>query len=163
MATRAGLGWIGKNCLLVTPQYGAAIRISSFLTNAPLECNDPINQSRCGYCNLCVKKCPAQALKGTLWEVGIQREEIVDINKCYKKQVEIMLQKTGIETDLCGRCFAVCVYTQKYLKSIAADFKDTMGRKAVEYILPGGSCTFILQRSKNFQSLLDIKNRMRYD
>ncbi|MCB6415315.1 4Fe-4S binding protein [Faecalimonas umbilicata] len=124
VATRAGLGWIGKNCLLVTPQYGAAIRISSFLTNAPLECNDPINQSRCGYCNLCVKKCPAQALKGTLWEVGIQREEIVDINKCYKKQVEIMLQKTGIETDLCGRCFAVCVYTQKYLKSIAADFKD---------------------------------------
>ena len=71
-----------------------------------------------------MKKCPAQALKGTLWEVGIQREEIVDINKCYKKQVEIMLQKTGIETDLCGRCFAVCVYTQKYLKSIAADFKD---------------------------------------
>ena len=56
VATRAGLGWIGKNCLLVTPQYGAAIRISSFLTNAPLECNDPINQSRCGYCNLCVKK-----------------------------------------------------------------------------------------------------------
>lgn len=118
VATRSGIGWIGKNCLLVTPQYGSAIRLSSLLTDAPLECDAPINQSRCGGCNLCVKKCPAKALKGTLWEVGVQREEIVDIDKCYKKQVEIMSQKTGIQTDLCGKCFAVCAYTQKYLKSI---------------------------------------------
>lgn len=34
VATRAGLGWIGKNCLLVTPQYGSAVRISSLLTDA---------------------------------------------------------------------------------------------------------------------------------
>lgn len=116
VATRAGLGWIGKNCLLVTPQYGSAIRISSLLTNAPLECDKPIRQSRCGACNLCVKNCPAQALKGTLWEAGMQREKIVDIEKCYKKQVEIMSDRTGIETDLCGKCFAVCAYTRKYLK-----------------------------------------------
>lgn len=118
VATRAGLGWIGKNCLLVTPQYGSAIRISSLLTNAPLEYDAPVNQSRCGRCELCVRKCPAQALKGTLWETGIHREEIVDIKKCYKKQVEIMTEKTGIETDLCGKCFAVCAYTQKYLSII---------------------------------------------
>ncbi|MBR0308972.1 MAG: epoxyqueuosine reductase, partial [Mogibacterium sp.] len=37
VATRAGLGWIGKNNLLVTPEYGSAIRISSLLTDAPLE------------------------------------------------------------------------------------------------------------------------------
>ena len=35
VAARAGLGWIGKNCLLVTPEYGPAIRISSLLTDAP--------------------------------------------------------------------------------------------------------------------------------
>ncbi len=64
---------------------------------------------------MCVKKCPAQALKGTLWSAGIQREEIVDADKCYKKQVEIMSEKTGIATDLCGKCFAVCTYTKKYL------------------------------------------------
>ena len=45
VATRAGLGWIGKNCLLVTPQYGSALRISSLLTDAPLECNEPVDQS----------------------------------------------------------------------------------------------------------------------
>lgn len=116
VAARAGLGWIGKNCLLVTPQYGSAIRISSLLTNAELEYDAPVCQSRCGACSLCVRSCPAQALKGTLWEAGMPRECIVDVEKCYKKQVEIMTESTGIETDLCGKCFAVCAYTQKYLK-----------------------------------------------
>lgn len=116
VAVRAGLGWIGKNCLLVTPRYGSAIRISSLLTNAPLKCGEAVTKSRCGKCSLCVRNCPAQALKGTLWEAGMRREEIVDVRKCYKKQVEIMSKETGIETDLCGKCFAVCAYTQKYLK-----------------------------------------------
>ena len=118
VATRGGLGWIGKNCLLVTSQYGSAIRISSLLTNAPLKYDEPINQSYCKTCNQCVKNCPAQALKGSLWTIGMTRERIVDIQKCYKKQVEIMTKSTGIETDLCGKCFAVCSYTQRYLKSI---------------------------------------------
>lgn len=115
VAARAGLGWIGKNCLLVTPEFGSAIRISSLLTDAPLTCNEPITESRCKGCSLCVQKCPAQALKGILWEAGMRREEIVDVRKCYKKQVEIMYKETGIETDLCGKCFAVCTFTQKYL------------------------------------------------
>ena len=115
VATRGGLGWIGKNCLLITQQYGSAIRISSLLTNAPLKCDEPINQSYCGTCNQCVKNCPAQALKDTLWTMGMQRDKIVDIEKCYKKQVEIMLKSTGIESDLCGKCFAICAYTKKYL------------------------------------------------
>lgn len=116
VATRGGLGWIGKSCLLVTPEYGSAIRLSSLLTNAPLVCDEAILQSRCGNCTLCVRKCPAQALYGTLWEAGMCREEIVDVKKCYKKQVEVMSVATGIEEDLCGKCFAVCIYTQKYLR-----------------------------------------------
>lgn len=117
VAARAGLGWIGKNCLLVTPEYGSAIRISSLLTNAPLECDEPVKSSRCGMCDLCVKSCPAKALEGTLWEAGMPRERLVDVAKCYKKQTEIMYRETGIKTDLCGKCFAVCAYTRKYLKN----------------------------------------------
>ena len=120
VATKAGLGWIGKNCLLVTRQYGSAIRISSLLTNASLEYDQPIEHSSCGACTLCVKNCPAQALKGTLWEAGIPRNTIVDVQKCQKKQVEIMTERTGIQTDLCGKCFAVCAYTQKFLKAAAS-------------------------------------------
>ncbi len=88
-ATRAGLGWIGKNGLLVTEEFGSAVRISSLLTNAPLKCDSPIDKSLCGACSLCVRNCPAQALQGTLWEAGMQREKIVDVEKCYKKQAEI--------------------------------------------------------------------------
>ena len=117
VATRAGLGWIGKNCLLVTPQYGAAVRISSLLTDAPLECAAPFDRSRCGACDICVRSCPAQALTGALWEAGLQRDAIVDVEKCHEKQAEIMVKATGIETDLCGKCFAVCAYTRKYLES----------------------------------------------
>ncbi len=91
------------------------MRLSSLLTDAPLECDTPNNQSNCGGCNLCVSNCPAQALKGTLWNPEVTRAEIVDIPKCYQKQVEIMTKATGIETDLCGKCFAVCAYTRKYI------------------------------------------------
>lgn len=116
VAVHAGLGWIGKNCLLVTREYGPAVRISSLLTDAPLACDAPLLQSQCGTCRLCVDSCPAQALKGTLWDGRTERADIVDVNRCYRKQVEIMARQTGIETDLCGKCFAVCAYTQNYLK-----------------------------------------------
>ena len=97
VAARAGLGWIGKNCLLVTPEYGPAVRISSLFTDAPLETEEPYTKSRCGKC---------------LWEAGMTRNEIVDVKSCYEKQLEIMYERTGIRTDLCGKCFAVCRYTR---------------------------------------------------
>ena len=116
VATRAGLGWIGRNCLLVTREHGSAVRISSLLTNAPLTCDKEEKESHCGGCNLCVQQCPAQALYGTLWKAGMPRKDIMDVESCYQKQVEIMFENTGIKTDLCGKCFAVCVYTKKYLE-----------------------------------------------
>ncbi|MCH3951037.1 MAG: 4Fe-4S binding protein [Acidaminococcus sp.] len=116
VATRAGIGWIGKNCLLVTPQYGCAVRISSLLTNAPLPLNEPIETSRCGSCRRCVEACPAGALKGTLWKEGVERAAIFDWPKCRQKQLERMIAATGIHQALCGLCFAVCPFTQKYLQ-----------------------------------------------
>lgn len=50
IATRAGLGWIGKSCLLVTKQYGSAIRLSSILTAAPLWADQSVDESQCGKC-----------------------------------------------------------------------------------------------------------------
>ena len=115
VATRAGLGWIGKNCLLTTRQYGGAVRLSSILTDAPLQTADAITKSSCGSCTLCVQSCPAEALSGTLWEAGMARSELFDEQKCYQKQIQIMKEQTGIERDLCGKCFAVCAFTQKYI------------------------------------------------
>ncbi len=116
VATRAGLGWIGKSNLLVTKEYGSAIRISSLLTNAPLPVDEAITESKCGACNLCVKACPANALTGKSWTPEVKREEIFHREDCKDMQIKRMVEATGIETDLCGLCFAVCAYTQKYLK-----------------------------------------------
>lgn len=115
VATRAGLGWIGKSCLLVTKKYGSAIRLSSLITNAPLPCDSPINQCQCGPCNICVKKCPGNALTGKLWAPNTAREELFHREICYQTQLQRMKKSTGIEADLCGLCFAVCPYTQRWL------------------------------------------------
>ena len=116
VATRAGLGWIGKNCLLVTREYGSAVRLSSLLTDAPLPAGTPINESHCGACSVCVQRCPAKALTGTLWNTTLNREALFHKEACKEMQIQRMKQATGIETDLCGLCFAVCSYTQRYLK-----------------------------------------------
>ena len=113
VATRAGLGWIGKNCLLVTEQFGPAIRLSSLLTDAPLTCGESVDRSRCGGCHACVDACPAQALTGALWQVGMDREELVHADRCYETQLALMERATGIRADLCGRCFAVCPYARR--------------------------------------------------
>jgi epoxyqueuosine reductase QueG len=117
VATRAGAGWIGKCALLVTEQYGSAVRLSSILTDAPLCCSEPINNSRCGDCTVCRDACPAGAVTGNLWTAGIDRIELYDHLKCAKTATE---QAAKAELDdageLCGRCIAVCPQTQRYLK-----------------------------------------------
>lgn len=115
VATRAGLGWIGKSCLLVTKKYGSAIRLSSFITNAPLPFDSPVNQCQCGTCNICVKNCPGNALTGNLWNTNTTREELLNKEICYQTQIHRMKKSTGIEADLCGLCFAICPYTQRWL------------------------------------------------
>ena len=116
VAVHAGLGWIGKNCLLITERYGGAVRLSSLLTDAPLPFDAPVEKSRCGGCSACVERCPAKAFTGATWTPGIEREKLFDWKRCYPEQLRRMKQATGIETDLCGLCFAVCPYTQRYLR-----------------------------------------------
>ncbi|MGN1082102.1 MAG: 4Fe-4S binding protein, partial [Candidatus Avispirillum sp.] len=84
IAIMSGVGWIGKNNLLVTEKYGAALSMCSVLTDMPLyaEKTETILSDRCGDCNLCVKICPVQAIHGRKWELGISRDDIVDVYRC---------------------------------------------------------------------------------
>lgn len=97
VAVHAGLGWIGKNCLLVTEKFGSAVRISSLFTDAPLEADQPVRKSKCGKCILCVNACPGHALKGALWQAGMPREDIIKLER-YSKETEL-LGRNHIETS----------------------------------------------------------------
>lgn len=52
-ARLAGFGWVGKNCLLIHPDYGPRIRWTTILTDAPFEENQTIMENQCGTCSLC--------------------------------------------------------------------------------------------------------------
>ncbi len=115
VATRSGLGWIGRSALLVNPIYGSAIRLSSILTDAPVACAEPILTSRCGDCNACVKACPAGAITGEPWSPGIPREALYDALTCRAYARALAAQRIGKEVTLCGRCIQACPHTQRHL------------------------------------------------
>ena len=117
VATRAGVGWVGKSALLVTEKYGSAIRLSSILTDAPLSAATPVNESRCGDCLVCANACPAGAVSGKIWIAGVIREELFDPIKCRIKARERAKQGFGGEITICGKCIEACPHTQKYIKA----------------------------------------------
>jgi epoxyqueuosine reductase QueG len=117
VATRAGLGWIGKCALLINEEYGAGIRLISVLTNAPIETNKPMNVSKCGDCSICVDMCPSKAPVGVNWQLGMERSGIFDAFKCRDYIAERGIQyEYGRTTVTCGLCILACPWTKKYIK-----------------------------------------------
>jgi len=101
----AGLGWIGKSCLLVTPEVGPRVRWASVLTDAPLEPTREPMERRCGDCQDCVDACPAQAFTGAPFLESEPREVRFDAHKCRAYFRE--LGKT-MDPAICGMCVYVC-------------------------------------------------------
>lgn len=114
VATRAGLGWVGKCALLITPQYGSAVRLISVLTDAPLSPGKPIDLSACGRCRACVEACPAKAPTGDDWTAGKPRDSFFDAMRCRAKARDLAAA-SGIDETICGICIAACPWTQRYL------------------------------------------------
>ena len=97
-ATLAGLGWIGKSSLLVSPDYGPRVRLGAMLTDGSLLTDKPVMYSACGDCSLCVEACPAGAIKGANWLQGVGRSELIDVRLCYEHRRD----------SLCGLCLKAC-------------------------------------------------------
>lgn len=114
VATRAGLGWIGKSALLITNQYGSAIRLTSVLTDYPLPTAEPIHQSLCGDCKLCVERCPSHAPLGNNWDIHYPRENFFNAFSCHQTALNLS-QSAGIDSTICGICIVSCPWTQQYL------------------------------------------------
>jgi epoxyqueuosine reductase len=109
VATRAGLGWIGKSDLLISNAFGPRLRLVSILTNVPLECDVlPVEKSRCGNCKLCMDRCPANAISGKLWDISVDRNEFFNAFKCRQMCKEFGEKYLNMNVRVCGICVAVC-------------------------------------------------------
>lgn len=108
-AVRAGLGWIGKSALFVSPQFGPRVRLCTVLTDCPLPgAQSAVPVSRCGGCSRCVDSCPACAITGKEYSPGMARCEIFDPEACsrHMKQAYLQIGRGAV----CGICAAVCPF-----------------------------------------------------
>lgn len=105
----AGLGWIGKNCLLITPEHGPRVRWISVLTDAPLPPGKPMAE-RCGKCRVCVEACPVAALHARPFKPSEPRAVRFDAVRC-DQYFETM--KKSAPWAVCGMCLYACPHGRK--------------------------------------------------
>ncbi len=98
VARAAGLGWIGRNNLLVNEKFGARIRLVTLLTDLPLTV-DSTSGKDCGSCRACLSVCPAGAIK--------ERQEDFDHLRCYE-QLKIFSKTLHFSHHICGVCVKAC-------------------------------------------------------
>ncbi|MFH1855773.1 MAG: hypothetical protein ABH836_00910 [Candidatus Omnitrophota bacterium] len=99
LAVAAGIGWIGRNNLLVTEKFGSAVRFGAVLTDMPLTCAQPLKRD-CGQCVACIKSCPCGAIK--------MEKEKFDHTACFEKLKEFT-NKGYTRQYICGICIKACL------------------------------------------------------
>ncbi|MHB1459974.1 MAG: tRNA epoxyqueuosine(34) reductase QueG [Armatimonadota bacterium] len=115
LARRAGLGWIGKNSMLINPLYGSHLLLGVLLLDQRLPCDQPIKQ-QCGRCERCLQTCPNHALV---------EPYVLDARRCLsyltlenKKSIDGKLWPTGhmmlFGCDLCQDCCPYNTPTKSY-------------------------------------------------
>jgi len=105
----AGLGWIGKSALLITPKHGPRVRWGTVLTDAPLEAGMPMDEM-CKDCPVCVEACPVHAFTGQAFDRPRPRSEIFAAEACDHYQSE---REQTLGVHACGMCVYICPFGRK--------------------------------------------------
>ena len=109
-AVRAGLGWIGRNSLLVTPEHGSMIHLGELVINEEVDqYNTPMDGVGCGECRRCVEACPNGA---------ILENRTIDTRRCIScRTIEREANEAKINLDGwifgCDGCQVVCPYNKR--------------------------------------------------
>lgn len=109
VAERAGLGFTGKNTLLITEEYGSFVYLGEVMINIPFLPDSPVEDS-CGDCRACMDACPT----GAIVEAGQLNAQMC---LAYHTQTKVMLpdmfrDKIGTRVYGCDTCQAVCPYNK---------------------------------------------------
>ena len=109
LAVEAGLGWIGRQSLLVTPQYGSYVVLGELILTEEIDRYDaPFEGSRCGRCHNCIESCPTGA---------IVAPKVIDTGRCISCHTIEKEPTEGIGLDGwifgCDRCQSCCPHNQK--------------------------------------------------
>ena len=109
LAVEAGLGWIGRQSLLVTPQYGSFVLLGELILTDEADAYDaPFEGEGCGRCRRCLESCPTGALV---------RSRMLDTGRCIA--CHTIEKEPGTEVDLhgwifgCDACQSCCPHNQK--------------------------------------------------
>lgn len=91
-AEEAGLGWRGRNSLIVTPQFGSFVLLGEIVFDAPCDdCDRPVAENGCGSCTLCVDSCPNGA---------ITPDRMIDTSRCISRMtIERMSADAPVTPD----------------------------------------------------------------
>jgi epoxyqueuosine reductase len=111
-ARRAGLGWLGKNTLLINKQWGSFCFIGVIITTARFDrYSDETNQSHCGTCSRCVDACPVQALSAA----GLDASRCISYHTIENKETypEEIKQRAGNRLFGCDTCQDVCPWNRR--------------------------------------------------
>ncbi|MEJ2368421.1 MAG: tRNA epoxyqueuosine(34) reductase QueG [Acidobacteriota bacterium] len=129
LARLAGLGFIGKNTMLINPRFGSYLFLGEILTDMALPPGDPVPDG-CGRCTRCLEGCPTGAFA---------RPRILDARRCLSMwTIEHRGPFTADTPELgghlfgCDRCQEVCPYNRKAPMSIDPDFRPRPGWFAPE-------------------------------
>jgi epoxyqueuosine reductase len=111
-AVRAGMGWIGKNGLLITREYGPRLTTAGFVIKLGpkdiITLGIPETANHCGNCTQCVQICPWKNIKGNSWHQGVSRDDLVDYHQCSVKRF-LFVPKLGRKLA-CAKCIGYCPY-----------------------------------------------------